>query len=67
MPDIKLTNEQRRNLYFVTKNALNNTMKHALANTIVLSCVIYKQQMEFLVSDGDIFLEIKYRKHLVTG
>lgn len=51
VPQIKLSNEQRRNLYLVTKEALNNVMKHACANNVKLSLRLDADQLSFEVSD----------------
>jgi len=51
IPDIKLSNEQRRNLYLVTKEALNNVMKHADANNVKLSLKLENGQLNFEVLD----------------
>ncbi len=51
VPDIKLSNEQRRNLYLVTKEALNNVMKHACANSVKLSLGLETDRLNFEVSD----------------
>ncbi|MEP6675619.1 MAG: two-component regulator propeller domain-containing protein [Ferruginibacter sp.] len=50
--DIKLTNEQRRNLFLVTKEALSNAMKHAQADHIHLSLAIQGNQYCFIVKDN---------------
>jgi signal transduction histidine kinase len=52
VPDIPLTNEQRRNLYLVTKEALNNAMKHARATLVKLSVEITAGQIVFTVADN---------------
>ncbi|MBD1363278.1 hypothetical protein IDJ77_05580 [Mucilaginibacter sp. ZT4R22] len=52
VPDIPLTNEQRRNLYLVTKEALNNAMKHARATLVKLSVEIAAGQIVFTVADN---------------
>ncbi|RWY53779.1 sensor histidine kinase [Mucilaginibacter gilvus] len=52
VPDIPLTNEQRRNLYLVTKEALNNTMKHARATLVKLSVEIVANKIVFTVADN---------------
>jgi signal transduction histidine kinase len=48
---VKLTNEQRRNLYLVTKEALNNVMKHAHASKVKLSFMMEMNSLNFEVSD----------------
>nr|WP_294949677.1 sensor histidine kinase [uncultured Mucilaginibacter sp.] len=52
VPHIPLTNEQRRNLYLVTKEALNNTMKHARASLVKLSFEISGTLMVFTICDN---------------
>ncbi len=54
IPIIKLTNEVRRNLYLVTKELLNNALKHAEASAISLSFCINKEQISFTVTDNGI-------------
>ena len=51
VPQIKLSNEQRRNLYLVTKEALNNVMKHADANHVKLLLRINIDRLSFEVTD----------------
>ena len=51
VPQIRLSNEQRRNLYLVTKEALNNVMKHADANHVKLSLRLDIDRVNFEVSD----------------
>ncbi len=52
VPDIRLSNEQRRNLYLVTREALNNAMKHSGATVIILSLEIVENACCFSVSDN---------------
>ena len=52
VPDIKISNEQRRNLYLVTKEALNNAMKHSGAANILLSMEIVNNVCCFSVTDN---------------
>jgi signal transduction histidine kinase len=54
VPLIKLSNEERRNLYLVTKELLNNALKHAEASVISLSFFVNKNQLCFLVKDNGI-------------
>lgn len=51
IPDITLSNEQRRNLYLVTREALNNAMKHSGAAAIQLKLDITGHTCCFSVSD----------------
>ena len=52
VPDIRLSNEQRRNLYLVIREALNNAMKHSGATTISLNLEINETTLCFSVSDN---------------
>lgn len=52
IPAIKLTNEMRRNLYLVTKELLNNALKHADASAINLSFRIIDKELLFMVRDN---------------
>lgn len=52
LPDIKLGNIQRRNLFLVTKEALNNALKHARATNIKLSVRQASGQLQFEVEDN---------------
>ena len=52
VPDIKLSNAQRRNLYLVTREALNNAMKHSGANSIQLKAEITQSLVCFYVTDN---------------
>ncbi len=51
VPDVKLTNAQRRNLYLVTREALNNSMKHSNAAVIKLTLAISGKEYCFKVTD----------------
>lgn len=52
VPDIKLSNAQRRNLYLITREALNNAMKHSGATCVQLKFGITKRGCSFRVSDN---------------
>jgi signal transduction histidine kinase/streptogramin lyase len=67
VPPIKLTNEQRRNLYLVTKEALNNIMKHANATLVELSCNVKYGQIHFTVKDNGTGLPEKTVKASCNG
>ena len=62
VPDIKLSNEQRRNLYLVTIEALNNAMKHSGATTIQLKLEIKKKTCCFSVTDNGNGMKEKINK-----
>ncbi|MCO5948374.1 ligand-binding sensor domain-containing protein [Mucilaginibacter flavidus] len=67
VPYIKLTNEQRRNLYLVTKEALNNVMKHANATSAELGCRVNGGKIEFTVKDNGGGLPEKAAKVTCNG
>ena len=52
VPAIKLSNAERRNLYLVTREALNNALKHAGATTIQLKMEILKRNGCFTITDN---------------
>ena len=52
IPDIHLTNEQRRNLFLVAKESLNNALKHSGADRISLSMEIKEDHLHFFVRDN---------------
>ena len=54
VPPIKLSNAERRNLYLVTREALNNALKHAGATAIQLRMEITKRNGCFSVTDNGI-------------
>ena len=67
VPYIKLTNEQRRNLYLVTKEALNNVMKHANAARVELACSVSGGKIEFTVKDNGTGLPERATKVTCNG
>ncbi|MES2774977.1 MAG: two-component regulator propeller domain-containing protein [Bacteroidota bacterium] len=54
VPDIILSNEKRRNLFLVSKEALYNALKHSGSKNIFLSVTITPTQYCFCVSDNGI-------------
>jgi len=63
LPEVKLSNLQRRNLFLVTKETLNNALKHASASAISLSLEIRGKKLIFKISDnGKGFEKEKIRK-----
>jgi two-component sensor histidine kinase len=62
LPEIKLTNEQRRNLFLVTKEALSNAMKHSQADSIELGLEITKDEYCFTVKDNGVGMPVNKNK-----
>ena len=54
VPLVKLTNEKRRNLYLVTKELLNNAMKHSGATTVSLHVDFNQNKYRFHITDNGI-------------
>lgn len=52
IPDVRLNNEQRRNLFLVTKEALNNALKHSGATRIELFADTADHKIKFSVMDN---------------
>ncbi|MEO7049965.1 MAG: histidine kinase [Ferruginibacter sp.] len=49
--DVKLTEEQRLNLFLVIKETLNNTAKHAWCNTITIELTQIQKALFFIIKD----------------
>ena len=56
LPEIKLSNEQRRNLFLVTKEGLNNVLKHARATEVMLKADLTNDILHFEITDNGIGL-----------
>ena len=52
VPDITLSNEQRRNLFLVSKEALNNALKHSAASCIEIIAIEENGKIKFSVVDN---------------
>jgi len=64
VPHIYLTNVQRRNLFLVTKEALNNALKHSRSSMITLSMSIEGNAVHFRVKDEGVGVdEDRIRRH----
>ncbi len=57
IPDRTLTNIEKRNLYLVVKEAVNNSIRHAQAKTIAVKMDFEKQIMVEISDDGIGFTE----------
>ena len=67
VPDIKLTNVQRRNVYLVTREALNNALKHSEASHIQLKFEVIKKMFCCSVIDNGKGLNEKHTKFGSNG
>ncbi|GAA4320000.1 ligand-binding sensor domain-containing protein [Flaviaesturariibacter amylovorans] len=61
VPVIRLSNEERRNLFLVVKEALHNALKHSGATRISLEASIAGSELRFVVSDNGKGLREKVR------
>lgn len=52
IPDRRLTNLQRRNLFLVTKESLNNALKHASPKEVKLSIHVDENLLKFYIEDN---------------
>lgn len=52
VPEFKLSNEQRRNLFLVSKEALNNALKHAEATRVSFIVRYEKAVLQFCIKDN---------------
>jgi len=50
--DVKLEMDQRRDLYLIFKEAVNNMVKYSKADKAVVEVVIDQQSMQLLVKDN---------------
>lgn len=58
LKDIKLTMEQRRDVYLIFKEAVNNLIKYAKCQHATIKIQVNKQQFELLLSDDGIGFDI---------
>jgi signal transduction histidine kinase len=49
---LKITMEQRRNVYLIFKEAINNIAKHSEASTVLVNLSTQKEGIELLISDN---------------
>jgi signal transduction histidine kinase/ligand-binding sensor domain-containing protein len=52
IPGLKMSNEQRRNLFLVSKEALNNALKHANATEVSFTVLYQKGKLQFSIKDN---------------
>ena len=67
VPDITLSNEQRRNLFLVSKEALNNALKHSSATSIELNAEIADKKLKFSIIDNGKGLDGALRRNGSNG
>jgi signal transduction histidine kinase len=59
IPSLKVTNMQRQQIFLVTKEALNNSIKHSFADTITFKLSLLQDKIVFCLSDNGRGLEVK--------
>ncbi len=52
LPTIKLTNELKRNLLLIAKEAIHNIVKHSAATQVTLSAKLQNRQLELKIMDN---------------
>ncbi len=57
--DILLTNEQRRNILLVTKEIINNAVKHSKAQNIIVKATLQNNKLDVEVQDDGIGFDIR--------
>ncbi len=62
IPDVKLSNAERRNLYLVTREALNNALKHSGAECIELKMEMVESACCFSVTDNGVGIDLNINK-----
>jgi signal transduction histidine kinase len=67
VPAVKLSNEQRRNIFLVSKEALNNALKHSAASRISLSMEYKDKTIHFYIKDNGKGFDEKKRKVASNG
>jgi signal transduction histidine kinase len=67
LPAVKLTNLQRRNLFLVTKETLNNALKHAHASAVSLSVDIQEKIIRFRIVDNGKGFESEKIRNTANG
>ena len=50
-PEIKLSEETRRNIFLVTKESFNNIAKHAWCNKVMISIEYFPGEIKFIIKD----------------
>jgi signal transduction histidine kinase/ligand-binding sensor domain-containing protein len=67
IPSIKLSEEQRRNIFMVIKETLNNIAKHSCCNTIFIELTIDKKQLQVKIKDDGKGFEIHSARQFANG
>lgn len=52
LENIKLTMDQRKNIYLIFKEAINNAVKYSAAQKITCSCSYLNKQLSFVITDN---------------
>ena len=51
-PPVILSNDQKRNLLLIAKEAIHNIIKHSNANEVCMAVEIHEQYLHFMISDN---------------
>jgi signal transduction histidine kinase/ligand-binding sensor domain-containing protein len=51
IPNVYLTEEQRRNIFLIVKESCNNIARHAWCNSVIIDLILAGKQLEIKISD----------------
>jgi signal transduction histidine kinase len=67
IPAIKLSEEQRRNLFMVIKEILNNTAKHSCCKAVTIDLFIRNQLLNVQISDNGKGFDLANTRQFANG
>ena len=64
IPNVRLTDAQRRNVFLVTKEALNNALKHSQGDLVEIKLRVDNGMLEFAITDNGVGVDLdKIRRY----
>ena len=67
IPSIKLSEEQRRNLFMVIKETLNNTAKHSSCEAVSIDLLIKKDFVQIKIRDDGKGFDLSHTRQFANG
>jgi len=67
IPSLHLTDQQRRNIFLVVKESLNNISKHAQASRVIIELKMKENNFEILISDNGKGFEVENSRAGANG
>jgi len=67
IPSMKLSEEQRRNIFLVIKETLNNTAKHAHSTLVKISVVLFADRLLIRIEDNGIGFDFSEVRPFANG